>query len=228
MEKVESRADPASHDEASPVADRILGAAFSAFIERGYSGASTLEIATRARVSKRELYALFGSKQAILRACIAARARRFQPPQASPTPTDPPALLAALRDLGAHILLEVTHPIVVGVQRLAVAEAGRSPDVGEALEDVQANIRAGVADLLARSAAMNLIDAEAGADAMARDFLALLFGDLMVRLLQGRAVQPSAAEAQRQAQAAAAAVLKLYAPNSGPPDQVSTKARSST
>jgi Bacterial regulatory proteins, tetR family len=34
------------------VRERILSAAFGAFMERGYSGASTLEIATRAKVSK--------------------------------------------------------------------------------------------------------------------------------------------------------------------------------
>ena len=45
---------------------RILGAALSAFMEGGYAQTSTLEIATRARVSKRELYALFGNKEAML------------------------------------------------------------------------------------------------------------------------------------------------------------------
>jgi AcrR family transcriptional regulator len=35
--------------------ERILTAAFEAFHERGYAATSTLEIATRARVSKRDL-----------------------------------------------------------------------------------------------------------------------------------------------------------------------------
>ena len=48
------------------VRKRILSAALSAFMESGYAQTSTLEIATRARVSKRELYALFGSKEAML------------------------------------------------------------------------------------------------------------------------------------------------------------------
>src|ERR1700741_733004 len=58
------------------VRDRILAAAFSAFTERGFAETSTLEIATRARASKRELYALFGSKQDMLVARISERARR--------------------------------------------------------------------------------------------------------------------------------------------------------
>ena len=46
------RDQPAPDD---PVRGRILSAAFGAFKEHGYAQASTLEIATRAKVSKREL-----------------------------------------------------------------------------------------------------------------------------------------------------------------------------
>jgi len=41
----------------TPVQERILGAAFKSFTEDGYAGTSTLEIARRAKVSKRDLYA---------------------------------------------------------------------------------------------------------------------------------------------------------------------------
>src|SRR3954470_16062827 len=64
----------------TPVRKRILGAALSAFMEGGYAQTSTLEIATKARVSKRELYSLFGNKQAMLIACIAERAQRLKAP----------------------------------------------------------------------------------------------------------------------------------------------------
>src|ERR1700733_13829309 len=60
--------------------ERILEAAFAAFMESGYAAASTLEIATRARVSKRELYALVGNKQEMLVTCISARAGRLKVP----------------------------------------------------------------------------------------------------------------------------------------------------
>ena len=46
--------------------ERILDAAFSAFMRLGYGGASTSEIARLAQVSKRDLYAQFGSKHAML------------------------------------------------------------------------------------------------------------------------------------------------------------------
>jgi AcrR family transcriptional regulator len=50
--------------EETEVRARILDAAFAAFMKSGYAATSTLEIATRARVSKRELYALVGNKHA--------------------------------------------------------------------------------------------------------------------------------------------------------------------
>ena len=71
-----------AHEE-SGVRRRILGAAFAEFRKSGYAGTSTLVIATRARVSKRELYALVGNKQEILTACIRERAKRFKIGRAS-------------------------------------------------------------------------------------------------------------------------------------------------
>jgi AcrR family transcriptional regulator len=42
----------------------------------GYARTSTLEIATRAKVSKRELYALCADKSALLRDAVTERAKR--------------------------------------------------------------------------------------------------------------------------------------------------------
>src|SRR5579863_849951 len=78
------------------VRERILDAAFAAFMKKGYATASTLEIATRARVSKRELYALVGNKQQMLIACIRNRARRFEVPADLPVPHDRETLAQVL------------------------------------------------------------------------------------------------------------------------------------
>ena len=72
--------------------ERILDAAFAAFMESGYARTSTLEIATRARVSKRELYALVGNKQEMLIACISRRAKRLDVAAALPLSSDREAL----------------------------------------------------------------------------------------------------------------------------------------
>jgi len=108
-----------------PVRQRLIEAAFSAFMERGFAETSTLEIATRARASKRELYAEFGSKQDVLIACIRERAKRFQMPADLPEPRDRETLARVLTGVGAGHLREISDPAVITVFRLAIAEAVR-------------------------------------------------------------------------------------------------------
>jgi AcrR family transcriptional regulator len=82
------------------VRERILEAAFAAFMKSGYAAASTLEIATRARVSKRELYRLVGNKQEMLIACISERAKRFDVPADLPVLRDRETLAQVLASFG--------------------------------------------------------------------------------------------------------------------------------
>ncbi|MDB5495861.1 MAG: TetR/AcrR family transcriptional regulator [Phenylobacterium sp.] len=193
----------------APAADRILSAAFSAFVEEGYTGASTLRIATRAKVSKRELYALFGNKLGILRACIALRAQRMQPPEPPPTPRDPKELEATLTAFGTRLLEEITHPSVVAVHSLAVAESARAPEIGRELDQVRRQVHASVVEWLARAQAAGLLR-PGDPQALATDFLGLLMGDLMVRLMQRVAERPTARQARRAAGRTAAAFVRIH------------------
>jgi AcrR family transcriptional regulator len=201
----------ASGASAAPasVRDRILGAAFSTFVEEGYAGSSTLRIATRAKVSKRELYTLFGNKLGILRACIASRARRMQPPAPPPTPRNPQELEATLTALGTRLLEEITHPSVVAVHSLAVAESTRAPEIGREVDKVRRQVRASVVEWLIRAQAAGLLRAGDPQD-MATDFLSLLMGDLLVRLMQRAAKRPTAPQAKRAAAHAAAAFIRIH------------------
>src|SRR5215831_19656421 len=90
--------------DAAAVRGRILTAAFEAFQERGYAATSTLEIATRARVSKRELYALVGNKQKMLIAAIGERAKRFRAPVDMPALRDRTILAQVLTTFGARLV----------------------------------------------------------------------------------------------------------------------------
>jgi AcrR family transcriptional regulator len=117
---------PEAADE-NPVRRRIVSAAFSVLMERGYAETSTLEIATRARVSKRELYALVGNKQEMLVACISERARRLRMPEDLPLVRDRETLARLLVSFGARLLREVSDPTVVAVFRLAIARGRTHP-----------------------------------------------------------------------------------------------------
>jgi AcrR family transcriptional regulator len=195
--------------EATPVRRRILEAAFSAFMESGFAETSTLEIATRARLSKRELYALFGSKSDILAACIRERAKRFQLPPLLPDVSDRDTFAGVLTAFGGKLLHEVSDPSVVAVFRLAIAEAFRSPEVARALNlaGIEAS-RAVLRELMSRACAARILEGKPSE--MADQFFGLLWRNEMVALLLGVATRPNEREANRRAEAATAAFLRLY------------------
>jgi AcrR family transcriptional regulator len=194
--------------------ERVLKAAFAVFRKRGFSGAGTLEIATRAQVSKRDLYALFGSKQAMLAACIKERAAHMRRPlePAAPVPQSNAAMAATLVEFGTSILRVVSHPDVLTVHRLAIAESDRAPEIARALDrnGREAN-HAALAGWLAQAQAQGLIGAGDPA-AIAAHFIATLWGGLLIQLLLRVREAPGAQEIEARAQAATDAILALYAP----------------
>ena len=192
----------------TPVRRRILDAAFSAFMERGFAETSTLEIATRARVSKRELYALVGSKQQMLAACIGERAKRLQVPTDLPEPYDRETLARTLVTFGTQLLREVSDPTVIAVFRLAIAEAARAPEVAQALSSIGVETsRAALREILSRARSAGLLGGEL--TEMAEHFAGLLWGNLMTSLLLRTADRPAPREIARRAIAAAAGLLQL-------------------
>jgi AcrR family transcriptional regulator len=193
----------------NPMAGRIVTAAFEAFMENGYSETSTLEIATRARVSKRDLYANFPSKQAILAACVANRAARMRLSPDLPEPRSREMLASTLASFGATVIREVCHPQVVAVFRLAIAEAERSPEVAEVLNVSRSASRTALAALFAQ-AQRNGILRDGDQHDMVEQFFGLLWGDLQLNRLLNAATTPRSAEIDKRAQAATQAFLALH------------------
>lgn len=197
-----------ARDDAA-VRQRILDAAFEAFMERGYAASSTLEIATRARVSKRELYALVGNKQEMLVACIRERATRLKVPDDLPVPEDRETLEQLLTAFGAQILREITDPAVIAVFRLAISESLRAPEVGRIVDSIgRETIRVALREIMARATSSNLLDGRP--TELAEEFGTLLWGNVMVNLLLGVAERPSAREAAARARKATATFLHLH------------------
>ncbi len=193
--------------------ERILHAAMQAFMELGYAEASTLEIATRARVSKRELYALFGNKQAMLTECIADRVQRMQIVPNLPQARTREALGAVLAGLGAAVLREVSAPPVMAVFRLAISESQRAPEVAQTLEAGRQSVRNTVEKVLTEAQSAGLLG-PGDPGHLSRQFLALLWGDLMVGILLRVREPLDPTEAGQRARGAAADFLRLH-PASG-------------
>jgi AcrR family transcriptional regulator len=191
------------------VRQRILDAAFVVFMKSGYAEASMLQIATRARVSKRDLYALVGNKQEMLIACISERAKRFDVPADLLALRDRETLEQVLVSFGTKLVREVSDPAVIAVFRLAIAEAAQAPEVARALESKgREATRAALRRIMAEAKASGLI---AGHPAeLAAQFVGLLWRDLMVSLLLGVVAPPPLREIAQRARAAAAAFLQLH------------------
>ncbi|GAB3427357.1 TetR/AcrR family transcriptional regulator [Flindersiella endophytica] len=200
---------PTQSTDDAPARERILNAAFSAFVEAGFAQTSTLEIARRARVSKREIYALVGNKQEMLVACIEARAERLRVPADLPEPDDRESLERTLIAFGTQLLRETTDATVVAVFRLAIAEAVHAPEVAETLERLgMRTSRAALTTLLTGAGSRGLL--EGRPQELAEQFAGLLWGNVMIGLLLGTIEPPSPREIGRRTRDAVTAFLRLH------------------
>ena len=90
--------------------EEILNVAFSVLAERGYRGASMLEIARRAQASKETLYAWFGDKRGLFEELVRWQAERVD------------AAIAPNLDHGSDDPSEVLRGFVLELQRLLLGE----------------------------------------------------------------------------------------------------------
>jgi AcrR family transcriptional regulator len=208
IEKARSAADDLTGRN-DPLCNRIIAAAFAGFMENGYGATSMLEIATRAKVSKRDLYASFANKQAVLRACISNRAARMRLPADLPAPASHAMLAATLTRFGATVIREVCEPAVMAMYRLAIAEAVRSPDVATTLKANRFVNRNALGHLLVQAQQAGILGC-GEPQQMMEHFFALLWGDLLFSQLLGAARAPTRAEIDRRAKEATATFLRLF------------------
>jgi AcrR family transcriptional regulator len=195
--------------EPAPLRDRILNAAFASFMEKGYAGTSTLDIATRAKVSKRDVYAVCSDKSALLREAIAERSQQMRLPLELPPATDRRGLEKMLAAFGSAVMQGVCEKPVLTVFRLAIAESFAAPDLARTLEVARNANRVMLARILAAAQKSGFLKA-GDPTAMMTDFLGLLWGDLLLRLLLRASDPPSPRAMERMAQDATDKFLKLY------------------
>ncbi len=108
------------------------------FLQHGYLGATTDEVAARASVSKQTLYKHFPDKQHLFAETILDTTIRVVDGLSgavASTLQDARDVRQALRDLAADWLHGLLQPDVVRLRRLVIAEADRFPEVGRAWFD---------------------------------------------------------------------------------------------
>jgi TetR/AcrR family transcriptional repressor of mexJK operon len=194
-----------------PRAEAILLAAFDLFMERGFERATMLEIATRAKVSKLTLYALFKDKEGLFEALVAWGCARYQiDAGARDEATDP---VEAFEPWAVSLTRVMLRWQSMALFRIAVAQSGAHPRVAAIHHDLtRAGREATLAIMAARLAKAGFIDAADAGD-FAQDFLALMRGQVFYDVLVGQTPPPAKADVERHVRRALGRLLKAYAPS---------------
>lgn len=162
--------------------EKILQAAASVFCEVGYSRASMDRIARQADVSKATLYNHFPGKSALFRTAV-QRASEALVENLDQVELSGLALPEALECLGRCYLAFLLDEKRLAVIRAVVAESQNDPELGRIFHEVGPTIaQRAVARLLRRRVESGELSVRS-VDEAARDFLALLRGDLFWRAL---------------------------------------------
>jgi TetR/AcrR family transcriptional repressor of mexJK operon len=195
-----------------PRNEAILSAAFDVFVEKGLHGATMLDVARQARVSKETLYARFDSKEGLYYALLAwgCRQSNFQEQGVDIDAYSDP--IEALRDYGRAILTTMTRPEALSVYRIAVSEAGRSPEIGRAFNELSCigddAFRRALAARLNAAGVAEIADENEFFDC----FFGLLRGNYHHNLLMGEAPAPTPELIAERSAHMVARLLAAFAP----------------
>ena len=198
-----------SVDLESPKARQILDGARAAFLDLGYEGASTDEIARRAGVSKGTLYNYFPDKKTLFKAFVERecdeQARRVTGPG-----EDADDVETALRAIALNYVELMVSPFLVGIFRIVVAEAERFPDLARVFFDSGPDLaHRRVSHLLAAAVAKGELDID-DIDLAAHQFAGLCRANFFFKRLFCVKQNFPKTEIQRIANGAVDTFLRTY------------------
>lgn len=160
-----------------------MDAAGRLLIEDGYAAMTTLAVAKAAGVSKRDLYAFFPSKEALLAALVEESVDTMVAPVRLAPPEDPRGFYAGLAQFGRTFLAGLLDPRRLALYRLAIAEASTSPQIARTLlEKGRGATVAAVSDYFAAATHRGLVSFPNVPAAMGA-YLDVLMGDLQIGFL---------------------------------------------
>jgi len=195
-----------------PRNETILSAAFDVFAEKGVHGATMLEIATRAKVSKETLYARFDSKEGLFYALLAWGALKSGVDAVSYDDDRLANPRQALDDYAADCLCKMMKPEAIAVQRIAIGEAERMPEVARVYDEFTCQagtpVMKRIGAALIRDGVVEIDDMDEFTD----NFIGLLRGNLHHDVTMGVAPHPGEDAVAAYARRAVARLVRAYAP----------------
>ncbi len=164
---------------------QIEAAAYEVLAERGFVGASMLEIAKRAKASNETLYRWYGDKLGLFASMVTGNAAAGMEKLAQPLEQEQP-LVDRLTDFGTALLIGVLSERAILLNRIAAADP--SGDLGRTLAE---HGRERVVPMLhALFEAEELGQAFGTVDEAVETYLSFLVGDMQSRRFIGRMAEP--------------------------------------
>lgn len=192
--------------------EAILSAAFDVFQEKGLHGATMLEIATAAKVSKETLYARFDSKEGLFYALLAWGSKKATVDLEALDDTIDDDPIGALTNYAVACLSKMMQPESIEVHRIVVSEARRMPEVARVFDEFTCQACTAmlhrVVDALEAKRLARIEDREGFAEA----FIGLLKGNLHHHVTLGIRPGPTDAEVETYARRAVDWLLRVFAP----------------
>jgi AcrR family transcriptional regulator len=115
--------------------ERIIWAAKSMFLEKGFDAANMDDVAARAGTTKPTVYAHFETKEALFAAVVELIRGLYSSKLKEPSAYAADPVEAVARFCARFLELASCH-VAVGFQRMALATAGHSPELVRAVHDI--------------------------------------------------------------------------------------------
>lgn len=195
-----------------PRNEAILSAAFDVFEAKGLHGATMLEIATAAKVSKETLYARFDNKEGLFYALLAWGSQKASVDLEVLTEELEDDPVRALENYAVACLVKMMQTESIEMHRIVVSEARRMPEVARVFDEftcqAATKLLDRVVDALEAKGVALVEDRAAFADA----FIGLLRGNLHHGVLLGILPVPAEHEVATYARRAMRLLLAAFAP----------------
>lgn len=167
----------------------LVEAAERIFLAQGYAAASMDDVAQAAGMSKKTLYHLYASKEALFDAVV----ERFCAPMHDAAVPNAPdrraALVRVLEDIADHIL----SPRSVALFRVIASEVKRAPELAAAIERIRGRKANVLQAWLAAQAAAGWLDID-DAEETAGMLIGMVVGEPHMLMLLGMRQAPTAEE----------------------------------
>jgi AcrR family transcriptional regulator len=175
--------------------EAILRAASEVFFEEGFKGASIDAVIARVGGSKRAIYSLFGSKEALFAAIVTENAHRaLEGLEGEVAGGHDPRTM--LEEFGGRLLEVLMSPTTLALFRAVIGEGMRFPELAKAFyENAPARAAQRLGEVLDQYAKIGQVDVQDSFRA-AEHFIGMIRGDLFLSVVLGLRAAPDAREAR--------------------------------